>query len=125
MNMYKVVYYMSVLALIVNAFAMIGTLLGWFYFVESKYLFWINLVLLSIFNRLKKKEKGMLKNRLKELRARDGLNQTELAKLAGVSRQTISLLERDEYTPSIIIALKISQIFNETVESVFRLEEDE
>ena len=66
-----------------------------------------------------------LKNRLNELRARDGLNQTDLAKLAGVSRQTVSLLERDEYTPSIIIALKISQIFNETVESVFRLEEDE
>ena len=66
-----------------------------------------------------------LKNRLKELRARDGLNQTDLAKLAGVFRQTVSLLERDEYTPSIIIALKISQIFNETVESVFRLEEDE
>ena len=64
-----------------------------------------------------------LKNRLKELRARDGLNQTELAKLAGISRQTISLLERDEYTPSIIIALKISQIFHEPVESVFRLEE--
>ena len=67
----------------------------------------------------------MLKNRLKELRARDGLNQTELAKLAGVSRQTISLLERDEYTPSVVIALKISQIFNEPVESVFRIEEDE
>ena len=66
-----------------------------------------------------------LKNRLKELRARDGLNQTELAKLAGISRQTISLLERDEYTPSIIIALKISQIFHEPVESVFRLEEEE
>ena len=76
-------------------------------------------------SKLRVKEKGMLKNRLKELRARDGLNQTELAKLAGVSRQTISLLERDEYTPSIVIALKISQIFNETVESVFRLEEDE
>ena len=66
-----------------------------------------------------------LKNRLKELRDRDGLNQTDLAKLAEVSRQTISLLERDEYTPSVVIALKISQIFNETVESVFRLEEDE
>ena len=75
--------------------------------------------------KLRVKEKDMLKNRLKELRARDGLNQTDLAKMAGVSRQTISLLERDEYTPSIIIALKISQIFNETVESVFRLEEDE
>ena len=76
-------------------------------------------------SKLREKEKEMLKNRLKELRARDGLNQTDLAKLAGVSRQTVSLLERDEYTPSIIIALKISQIFNETVESVFRLEEDE
>ena len=49
---------MSILALIVNAFAMVGTLLGWFYFVESKYLFWINLILLSIFNWLKKKEKN-------------------------------------------------------------------
>lgn len=66
-----------------------------------------------------------LKNRLKELRARDGLNQTELAKLAGVSRQTISLLERDEYTPSVIIAITISQIFKEPVESVFSLVEDE
>ena len=46
----------------------------------------------------------ILKNRLKELRARDGLNQSELAKLAGVSRQSISLLERGEYTPSVIIA---------------------
>ena len=58
MNKYKVIYYMSVFAFIVNAFAMIGTLLGWFYFVESKYLFWINLVLLSIFNRFKIKEKN-------------------------------------------------------------------
>ena len=40
-----------------------------------------------------------LKNRLKELRARDGLNQTELAKLAEVSRQTISLLERGRIHP--------------------------
>ena len=66
-----------------------------------------------------------LKNRLKELRARDGLNQTDLAKKAGVSRQTISLLERDEYTPSVVIALKIAQIVNESVENVFRLVEEE
>ena len=66
-----------------------------------------------------------LKNRLKELRARDGLNQTDLAKKAGVSRQTISLLERDEYTPSVVIALKIAQIFNESVENIFRLVEEE
>ena len=65
-----------------------------------------------------------LKNRLKELRARDGLNQTELARRAEVSRQTISLLERGAYTPSIIIALKIAHIFGETVENVFRIEEE-
>ena len=41
----------------------------------------------------------ILKNRLKELRARDGLNQSELAKLAGVSRQSISLLERGGIHP--------------------------
>jgi putative transcriptional regulator len=65
-----------------------------------------------------------LKNRLKELRARDGLNQTQLAKLAKVSRQTISLLERNEYTPSVIIALRIAHIFNEPVENVFSLDEE-
>ena len=63
----------------------------------------------------------ILKNRLKELRARDGINQTELAKLTGVSRQTISLIERGEYTPSVIIAMKISQVFKESLENVFSL----
>lgn len=63
-----------------------------------------------------------LKNRLKELRVREGLNQTELAQKAGVSRQTISLIERGEYTPSVVIALKIAKIFGENVEAVFRLE---
>ncbi|MDW8742595.1 helix-turn-helix transcriptional regulator [Streptococcus suis] len=67
----------------------------------------------------------VLKNRLKELRARDGLNQTELAKLAEVSRQTISLIERGEYTPSVVIAIRIAMIFNENVENVFQLVEVE
>lgn len=67
----------------------------------------------------------MLKNRLKELRVRDGINQTEMAKLAGVSRQTISLIERNEYTPSIVIAMKIAKVFQEPVEDVFRLVEVE
>lgn len=67
----------------------------------------------------------ILKNRLKELRARDRVNQTEMANLAGVSRQTISLIERGEYTPSVIIAMKIAQIFHEPLENVFRLEEIE
>ena len=52
-----------------------------------------------------------LRNRLKELRARDRLNQTALARKAEISRQTVSLIERGEYALSVIIALKIAHIF--------------
>lgn len=48
-----------------------------------------------------------------------------MAKLADVSRQTISLIERNEYTPSVVIAMKIAQVFKEPVENVFSLVEEE
>jgi len=66
-----------------------------------------------------------MKTRLKELRARNGLNQTELARLAKVSRQTISMIEREELIPSLLIAVRISKIFNESVENIFVFEEGE
>ncbi|PIC84655.1 helix-turn-helix transcriptional regulator [Sporosarcina sp. P1] len=66
-----------------------------------------------------------MRTRLKELRARDGLNQTELAKRAKVSRQTISLIERDEFVPSLLIAKRIAHIFDETIESIFIFDEEE
>ena len=66
-----------------------------------------------------------MKSRLKELRARDDLNQTQLAKLAKVSRQTISLIEREEFVPSLLIAVRIARIFNEPIENIFFFEEDE
>jgi len=66
-----------------------------------------------------------VKSRLKELRARDDLNQTQLAKLAKVSRQTISLIEREEFVPSLLIAVRIARIFNEPIENIFFFEEDE
>ncbi|PID00535.1 helix-turn-helix transcriptional regulator [Sporosarcina sp. P29] len=66
-----------------------------------------------------------MRTRLKELRARDGLNQTELAKRAKVSRQTISLIEREEFVPSLLIAKRIAHIFDETIESIFIFEEEE
>ncbi|KAA1036606.1 helix-turn-helix transcriptional regulator [Macrococcus equipercicus] len=66
-----------------------------------------------------------MKNRLKELRARDGFNQTELAKRAGVSRQTISLIERDGFMPSLLTAVRIARIFEEQIEDVFIFKEDE
>ena len=66
-----------------------------------------------------------LYNRVKEHRARLGINQTELGKLCGVSRQTISLIERGDYSPSVTLALKIAKVFEVTVEDIFWYEEDE
>lgn len=65
-----------------------------------------------------------LLNRLKEYRARLGINQQELGKLAGVSRQTISLIERGDYSPSVTLAIKIARICGVTVEEIFDYEED-
>ena len=64
-----------------------------------------------------------LNNTLKVQRAKLGINQGELGKLAGVSRQTISSIERGEYNPSITLVLKLAKIFGVTVEEIFSYEE--
>lgn len=66
-----------------------------------------------------------LGNRVKEFRAGKNINQQELGSLVGVSRQTISLIERGDYNPSITLALKISAVFGKNVEQVFYLTEEE
>ena len=66
-----------------------------------------------------------LENRLKEHRARINVNQTTLGKMAGVSRQTISQIERGDYSPSVTLALKIAKIFQVPVEEIFIYVEDE
>ena len=65
-----------------------------------------------------------LYNRLKELRARKNINQQELGKLVGASRQTISLIERGDYSPSVTLAIKIAKVFDVTVEEAFQYKED-
>ena len=65
-----------------------------------------------------------LLNRLKEYRSRLGVNQTEMGKLAGVSRQTISQIERGDYSPSVTLALKIAKIGEVSVEDIFIYEEE-
>lgn len=66
-----------------------------------------------------------LHNRLKEYRARYRLSQTELGNLAYVSRQTISLIERGDYNPSVTLALKLAKILNASVEQLFSYTEEE
>ena len=75
----------------------------------------------------KERREGILplKNKLKDYRAVLGVNQQEMGKLAGVSRQTISQIERGDYSPSVTLALKLAKLCNVTVEDIFEYEEDD
>lgn len=66
-----------------------------------------------------------LYNRLKEYRVRLGVNQAEMGRLVGASRQTISLIERGDYSPSVALALKLARACGVRVEDIFSYEEDE
>lgn len=66
-----------------------------------------------------------LTNRLKELRARHRMTQSDLGRQIDASRQTISLIERGDYSPSVLLALKIAEVFDVSVEDVFSLVKDE
>lgn len=63
----------------------------------------------------------LLKNRLKVLRAEKEISQDTLAKAVEVSRQTIVAIEGKDYSPSIVLALKIGEYFNKPVNEVFSL----
>ena len=66
-----------------------------------------------------------MKNRIEEIRKQRGIRQDELARLMGVSRQTISSLETGKYNPSIFLAWKISRYFGMSIEEAFIFEEDD
>ena len=65
-----------------------------------------------------------LYNCLKEFRATRGVNQQEMGQLVGVSRQTISQIERGDYSPSVTLALKIAKVFDVPVEQIFEYREE-
>lgn len=69
------------------------------------------------------KENLILKNRLKVARAEKGLSQSELAKLVGVTRQTISTIETGQYCPSAKLSLLLAQNLNKKFEDLFYFEE--
>ncbi len=65
-----------------------------------------------------------MKTKIKELRARDGLTQEDLAKRVNVRRETIVFLEKGKYNPSLKLAYDIAMVFNLSIEEVFVLHED-
>lgn len=63
-----------------------------------------------------------MRNRIKELRARDNLTQLDLARKVGVRRETIVFLEQGRYNPSLRLAYDIARAFGMQIEEVFDLE---
>jgi len=66
----------------------------------------------------------LLKNRVKELRARLKLRQADLAREVDVTRQTILAIEKGRLNPSIVVSLKIAQVLREPVDYIFYLEDE-
>jgi putative transcriptional regulator len=55
------------------------------------------------------------------LRTKAGLTQEELAQKIDVSRQTVIAIEKGNYTPSVLLAMKIARIFKTPVEEIFKV----
>jgi putative transcriptional regulator len=68
--------------------------------------------------------KSKIKNNVRVMRFNHGeMTQEQLANLIGVSRQTIVAIEKNNYSPSLELALKISKVFNRPIEDIFFLED--
>ncbi|WP_121156322.1 helix-turn-helix transcriptional regulator [Micromonospora pisi] len=60
-------------------------------------------------------------NRLAVLRSERGMSRKQLAEEVGVHYQTIGYLERGEYSPSLVLALRIAEVFGLPIEAIFSL----
>ncbi len=67
------------------------------------------------------KKQSPLRNRVKELRARLGIRQADLAREVGITRQTIIAIEKGRLNPSILICLKVARLLREPVDYIFYL----
>ncbi len=68
-----------------------------------------------------KRSKIQLKNTLVKLRQEKKITQNELALILGVTRQTIIALEKQRYSPSLILGMRIAGYFGKKVEDVFKI----
>ena len=64
----------------------------------------------------------MIRNRIKEYRAKFDMKQEELAARVGVRRETISNLEKGKYNPSLVLAWNIAKVFNVPIEKIVTVE---
>ena len=62
-----------------------------------------------------------ISNQVYELRTKAGITQEELAEKVGVTRQTVIAVEKGNYIPSVLLALKIGRFFKKSTEEVFHI----
>jgi putative transcriptional regulator len=62
-------------------------------------------------------------NKIEQVRTSLGLSRQQLADLVGVHYQTIGYLERGEYSPSLVLALRIAEQLKTPIEELFWLKE--
>ncbi|WP_312087308.1 helix-turn-helix transcriptional regulator [Acinetobacter variabilis] len=67
----------------------------------------------------------MLKNDIIVFRAKKRWTQQQLADAVAVSRQTITALEKEKYNPSLIMAFKLANVLETTIEELFSYAEEE
>jgi putative transcriptional regulator len=72
-------------------------------------------------NRMIEFMRENVQNTVQLLRERAGTTQEQLAVRVGVSRQTIIAIEKGNYTPSVLLALKLAHYFKKSVEELFRI----
>lgn len=65
-----------------------------------------------------------MKNRVKELRIAAGMTQQQLAERVHVSSRTIISLEKEQYNPSLLLAYRIAEVFQTSVEELYCLREN-
>ena len=58
-------------------------------------------------------------NNVHTLRSKMGVTQEQLAEAVGVTRQTIIAIEKGNYIPSVLLALKLAHFFKGSVEEIF------
>lgn len=68
---------------------------------------------------------GSVNNKIKSIRKSRGINQNKMAESLGVSRQTMTAIEKMKYNPSLGLSLQISKYFNLSVEEIFSLNTNE
>ncbi len=68
---------------------------------------------------IKKRGWGGLGNRVKQARAEKSLTQSDLASIVNVTRQTIGLIEKGQYNPSLNLCIDLAKALDKTLDQLF------